>query len=126
MNVTPFAVYLISRLDTINILLIILTLVSFVICVLSVIIILVMTENEGWESSVPTSIRRFIKWPILALLASSILLILVPTTRDAAAMFVIPRIANSQTVNELGEAIVGLAKEWCAELRPKIREGGKK
>lgn len=41
-------------------------------------------------------------------------------------MFVIPRIANSQTVKELGEPIVGLAKEWCEELNPKIREGEKK
>ena len=126
MNVTPLAVYLISRLDAINILLIILTLVSVAICVLSIAAIFASAAEEGWESSVPTIMRRFIRWPILALLASSILLILVPTTKDAAAIIVIPRIANSQTVNELGEAIVGLAKEWCEELKPKIKEGGKK
>ena len=126
MNVTPFAVYLISRLDAINILLIILTLVSVAICVFAVAAIFASAAEEGWKSSVPTSIRRLLGWPILALLAPPILLILVPTTKDAAAMLVIPRIANSQTVNELGEAIVGLAKEWCADLEPKTKEGGKK
>ena len=126
MNVTPFAVYLISRLDAINILLIVLTIVSVAICVLYMTVFFASAADEGWESSVPTRMRRFILWPILALLASSILFILVPTTRDAAAMFVIPKIANSQTVNELGESIVVLAKEWCEELSPKIREGGKK
>lgn len=122
MNVTPLAVYLISRLDTINILLIVLTIVSVTICLLSFILILVMADSEGWESSVPTNMRRFIRWPILALLASSILLILVPTTQDAAAMLVIPRIANSQTAKELGESIVGLAKEWIVGLKPKKKE----
>lgn len=49
----------------------------------------------------------------------------VPSTKQMAAIIVIPRIANSETVSELGDLgkdLVGLAKEWVEELRPTKKE----
>lgn len=42
-----------------------------------------------------------------------------PTKKEAAAMIVIPRIANSETVSEIGDGVKALAVEWLEELRPK-------
>jgi len=42
----------------------------------------------------------------------------IPTTKEMAAIVVVPRVANSQSVQDLGSGIVNLAKEWMAELHP--------
>ena len=42
----------------------------------------------------------------------------VPSTKDMAAIVVVPRIANSETTKELGEGVVELAKQWIEELKP--------
>ena len=47
-------------------------------------------------------------------------------SKGLAAIYVIPKIANSQTVNDLGEGVVTLAREWIEELRPAKKEGGAK
>lgn len=46
----------------------------------------------------------------------------VPTTKEMAAIMVVPRIANSQSVSDVAEGIVELAKAWMVELRP-AKEG---
>lgn len=51
--------------------------------------------------------------------------VLVPTTREMAAIYVVPKIANSQTVKDLGEGVVTLAREWLEELRPAKKGGAK-
>ena len=52
--------------------------------------------------------------------------VFVPSTKEMAAIYVIPKIANSQTVQDLGEGVVTLAREWIEELRPAKQEGGAK
>lgn len=42
-----------------------------------------------------------------------------PTTKEMAAIIVIPKIANSESVQQLGDGIVDLAKQWLKELAPK-------
>ena len=43
---------------------------------------------------------------------------LIPTTKEMAAIVVIPAVANSESVQGLGEGIVNLAKDWMKELSP--------
>lgn len=43
---------------------------------------------------------------------------LVPTTKEMAAIIVIPKVANSESVQGLGEGVVELAKAWMQELKP--------
>lgn len=42
----------------------------------------------------------------------------VPTTKEMAAVIVIPKVANSESVQGLGEGVVELAKSWMEELKP--------
>lgn len=48
--------------------------------------------------------------------------VFVPSTKQAAAILVIPKIANSQEVKDIGTGIVELAKEWIVELKPNKEE----
>lgn len=59
---------------------------------------------------------------------------LIPSTKQMAAIIVVPKIANSEVVAEMGDTakeLVGLAKAWLVELKPKAKaedaktEGGK-
>ena len=44
--------------------------------------------------------------------------IFVPTTKEMAAIIVIPKIANNESIKDLGDEIVNLAKEWMKEIHP--------
>jgi hypothetical protein len=44
---------------------------------------------------------------------------LTPTMKEMAVIVVIPKVANSQPVHDIGEGIVNLAKDWMNELSPK-------
>lgn len=45
-----------------------------------------------------------------------------PSTKQMAAIVVIPKIANSEGLNKLGENIIDLANEWMEELKPVKKE----
>ena len=42
-----------------------------------------------------------------------------PSSKTAAAMFVIPAIANNENVKKVASGIYDLAVEWMEELKPK-------
>lgn len=75
---------------------------------------------------------RFGCW--LGVAMSSILLLLsiigilgllfIPSTKTAAAMYIIPSIANNEKIQDAGDRLYTLAVEWMEELRPaKNKEG---
>jgi hypothetical protein len=46
----------------------------------------------------------------------------IPTTKELAAILILPKIANSQDVQAIGQGVVDLAKEWLVELKPKAKD----
>lgn len=46
-----------------------------------------------------------------------------PTTKQMAAILVVPKIANSEKVQTVGNHLYELATEWMEELRPPKKEG---
>lgn len=46
----------------------------------------------------------------------------VPRTSEMAAIIVIPAIANNENVQDLGQGVVDLAKDWLQELKPHHKE----
>ena len=126
MNITPFTIYLISRLTPIHDIAEISVVMSTITSIAMAAILLIISIEKDYSCDESVVIRKLIRWPIAALIMSVLVIGLVPTTKDAAAMIVIPRIANSQSVQELGESVVALAKAWCEELKPVNKDGGKK
>lgn len=50
--------------------------------------------------------------------------VLIPTTKEMAAILIVPKVANSEKVQEIGGRLYDLATEWMEELRPAKKEGG--
>ena len=70
---------------------------------------------------------KFIKIsPLLAVMAVVLLIAncLLPTTREMAAIMIVPRIANSEKVQTVGNQLYDLAVEWMEELRPANKKNG--
>lgn len=56
---------------------------------------------------------------ILVVAATALLLLIfVPSTKKMAAIIVVPKIANSENVQTIGNKVYDLAVEWMEELRP--------
>ena len=115
--ITPWQIYWLTRLDGID------TILGLIIAVglLSIIglslfwAMFTFDENE----EVPPKLAKVIKRIFLLIIPVVILCALTPTTKQMAAIIVVPKIANSETVAELGDGIKTLAVEWMEELRPK-------
>ena len=119
MNITPEMMYWLTRCDNIVIASSILA-VAF--GILFAITLIAIMSDEDHRAFVSVVCALSFVFGLLALSAS----VLVPSTREMAAIYVIPKIANSQTVKDLGEGVVTLAREWIEELRPAKQEGGAK
>lgn len=49
----------------------------------------------------------------------------IPSSKTAAAMYVVPAIANNEKIQSLGSEIYDLAVEWMKELKPKKEKESK-
>ena len=109
MNITAWDVYLFTRLDSLNVFV-------FVVLLFGMVSVLLVTfigfmENEDWKWF---GIKKIL--PCLApfLLAS----LLLPSGKEMAAIYLIPRIANSNSANN----ILAATDNATALLREKVGE----
>lgn len=56
---------------------------------------------------------------LIGMVITAITYTFTPTTKEMAAIMVVPRIANSEKVQEVGGKLYDLAVEWMDELKPK-------
>ena len=117
MNITPEMMYWLTRCDSICIAGFFLAVASGIGFVISFFAIL--DEVGG------LLVRVFCLFSFVAFFACIATCVFVPSTREMAAIYVVPKIANSQTVKDLGEGVVTLAREWLEELR-QTKKGGAK
>jgi uncharacterized membrane protein len=115
--ITPSLVYWITRLDAIIVAARAVAIQSFLLLTLGLLGSFVVTADEIGE---PFSSfwKKVVRVAALALVVSGTVLVLTPTKREMAAIIVLPRIANSETVAEIGDGVKTLAVEWLEELRP--------
>ena len=142
MNITPSMIYWLTRLDEFRILLGIIFACVVIVAITNVVggfIAMDMAHDNrvmsyGNKNEVPsdearmrTRFTRAAKFGIVALLigvANSFL----PSTKQAAALIVIPKIATSEIVAEMGDTakeLVCLAKSWLIELKPQSKTENK-
>ena len=60
---------------------------------------------------------------LLIVVALQVAVAFVPSTKQMAAIIVVPKIANSEKVQTVGNQLYDLAVEWMNELKPKKGEG---
>jgi len=84
-----------------------------------------LKEPQGSEKDykvVFKKLRKFIYWSLFACFVGTLL----PSTKEMAVIYVVPKITNSIAVKELPKKLLNLSSEWLDELRPeKIKESGK-
>lgn len=123
MNITPETMYWITRLDGISEFL---KFAVFLLVVLSAIFTTITVARlVDKDADLPIVPKSYLAIVLVLLTIASVANALVPTTKEMCAIIAIPKIANSETVQGLGNDIVNLAKEWIVELKPN-REGDKK
>ena len=122
--ITPSLIYWITRLDAIR------EAAGFV-CFLGVLAtgvglcaIFVCTA-EDIPDPFRTIWRNVARFAAALFLVAGLVRVLTPTKQEMAAIIVVPRIANSETVAEIGDGVKTLAVEWLEELRQN-KKGGEK
>ena len=142
MNITPSMIYWLTRLDEFCFLFGIVLVCIVIIALVNVIggfIAMDMAHDNrcrsyGNQSEVPKDEARMntrftlaAKFGVVALLIG-VVNSFIPSTKQAAAIIVIPKIANSEIVAEMGDTakeLVGLAKAWLVELKPQSKTENK-
>ena len=84
-------------------------------------------QDDVWNDCTHETGETLIKIsPLSAVVAVVLLLVncLLPTTREMAAIIIVPRIANSEKVQTVGNQLYDLAVEWMEELRPANKKNG--
>lgn len=121
--ITPMQLYWLTRLDSFNKLTAILIAVGIAAIVMNA-IYGAFSSMEG-DADQKTMGRKLLRRACRWMVATILLIIancLTPTTKEMAAIVVIPRVANSETVQQLGKGVVDLANQWLVELAPKAKE----
>ena len=122
--ITPSLIYWITRLDAVR-------QAAGTLCVLSVLAVaaglfaLFVCAAEDVPDPFRSIWRNVARVAAVALVVSGLVLVFTPTKREMAAIIVVPRIANSETVAEIGDGVKTLAVEWLEELRPNKKGGAK-
>ena len=142
MNITPSMIYWLTRLDEFSFMFGIVFVCIVIVALVNIIggfLSMDMAHDNrcrcyGNPDEVPkdeermrTRFTRAAKFGVVALLVG-VVNSLVPSTKQAAAIIVIPKIANSEVVAEMGDTakeLVGLAKAWMVELKPQPKTENK-
>ena len=134
MNITPSAIYWLTRLDEFSFLFGTVFVCIVIVALVNVIGGFVALDSASTDQlynrperlaeskhNIKVRFGRAIKCALVALLVG-VVNSFIPSTKQAAAIIVIPKIANSEIVAEMGDTakeLVVLAKAWLVELKPK-------
>jgi predicted MFS family arabinose efflux permease len=110
MNITTMQMYWLVMLDNITS-----SLVAILsICGLFFVLGIPMLGATEKEDLFPSIAKK-----LLVVAAASLLgLTFIPSTKEMAAIMIVPRLANSEKVQTIGNKVYDLAVEWMEELKP--------
>lgn len=123
---TETTIYFITRLDDVKAVFHGTFIVSGILVIVSSFAVLVLLSDVGTNPNmIIEEWKKLMKWwksvrltCLVLFIVFSVVYALTPTTKEMAAIKVIPAIANSQDIQEIGQDFKVLAKEWLNELRP--------
>lgn len=106
MTISAWDIYWITRLDNLQLVFILGLGVSLGLSVMTLI------ESDSVEDFVKPVCKYFL--PVAVACAMG--LVFVPSTKSAAAMYVVPAIVNSEAVQKIPAELTALAKDWLKDL----------
>lgn len=114
MNITTMQMYWLVMLDSL-----IGGLVAILlICVLFIMLVFPVLDVMGEEERFFPIVKKLLVVAAVSLLS----LIFIPSTKQMAAIMIVPKIVNSEKVHTIGNKVYDLAVEWMEELKPNKKE----
>lgn len=115
--ISPFTIYLIMQLDAIRVAFIVmLAMGGFITGLLLIMWAFNCTESYSSEKRVVEFSKRSLPWVFPVFLLGLFGASLIPTSRTAAVMFIVPAIANNETVQREANELYLLAKQGLKDL----------
>ena len=115
-EITPSFIYWITRLDGIKTFL-------AVVCVFSVVSLIIFIISSVLTATNKDDTYRIqvkgLKISLFIFLITALSEIFTPCTKQACAMYVIPKIINNEKIQEVGKEFYDLALDWMKEMHPK-------
>ena len=123
--ITKSQMYWMTRLDGIHdcmILFFLFTIFSVVGVVVSYAISFASEATEERDVfNMSLKIRKICGWIFFVCLSVDILVeIFVPTTKEMAAIYIVPKIVNSEKIRNVGNQVYELAVQWMEEQKTKL------
>ncbi|MBO7685251.1 MAG: hypothetical protein J6V72_02635 [Kiritimatiellae bacterium] len=125
--ITPTQMYWLTRLDSISKALLLLLFILPMACLLMTVVGMVLRVDSCFNETEHATGKKLHKaaiWLVCSWLLVLVCHALTPTTREAAAIVVVPAIASSEKVQNIGNGLYDLAVDWLEELKPR-KEGAK-
>lgn len=119
MELTTMQLYWIIKLDSFGNVSFFFAVLTGLATIISIIGLLFSLFSEDFKEYL-SNWKRVIKYvvmPIFILFLS--VAVFLPTTKEMAAIIVIPKIINNEKVQELPQRLLDLGMEWIDELKPK-------
>lgn len=114
---TELHIYLLARLDFFREVLKVLLLFSFVFCFIG--IVMGLNGSHRNDDNAKNTAKTMLCYSLPILLLTTILAILVPTTKQLAAIYLIPKVVNNEQVQKIPENVLNLLNsklnEWTGE-----------
>ena len=114
--ITHWQMYWITRLEGVSL--------DFIIIA---IVIIMVTLFVAFIAAIESKFRKQRGWLSLVVIAGVIILflgLLTPTTKEMAAIIVIPKIVNNPEVQKLPTNLLNLSNEWIEEKVKKLAQEG--
>lgn len=119
MEITSASVYWITRLDSLKDVVSILSIISAIGVFFGVLFGPMILDCCNGETMNPKVFWKWVKVLGCIGLGSALVYAISPTSKEAAAIYLIPKIANNEKVQAIPSKLLTLADEWMEELRPK-------
>ena len=115
--ITPAQMYWLTRLDALNNLFVFMCVQPVILAGICLVCLPILIEGSK-DHPFNRFVRKMLCPAILLSFLGVLCMSLVPSTREMAAILVIPKIANSEKVQAVGGKIYDLATEWLEALKP--------
>ena len=128
MTLSALDIYLVTRMDSLGFFFALVTILSAV-CIAFFVIRWIDASDyfdgkEEAEKKRAYAAKRIMIF-FCPLLVGAFGVVLTPSTKTLAAMYVLPAIVNSEAVQQIPSELTTLAREWLQELRPTKKRGAK-
>lgn len=125
--ITPMQMYWLTRLTSLGNGLAFITCLFFIIAIAHLVAGCIMQDDTFQDCTHERGVKLIKASPLLAVMAVVLLIVncMLPTTREMAAILIVPRIVNNEKVQTVGNHLYDLAVEWMEELRPANKENAK-